>query len=400
VAIPVRDWNDNSVPDVHPERADDSTSQVLRACALSLHSSIPSPKRFRQCEFSPLASCYVRRAAVWLCAICFVLKALQLGAAGEVEMTWGHTVRVAESGAWSRLAKLTNDTWLLVHTVFPRGQPSHVRILQSTNLCRDWTPMAELREPGRKFDNGNLLVLPSGAVLLAGRSLIEGQSYRLPVFRSTNGGGEWTLLSPIDANEGAAGTLAGHGLWEPQLSLLGDGRLTAVYSSEKHAGFSQIVAQKVSPDQGRTWGDEIRAVEQPGGGKLRPGMPVLTRMANRRFLLVYEVVGLGKGEVHLKTSPDGVNWPAGLGTRIPAHEAGPFALATEGGRIFVTSCANVISFSDDFGKSWRQSDLPPFPLGFKYSWPALYSIRPGEIAATVTSGGIRLRFGGIGSNAE
>ena len=306
--------------------------------------------------------------------------------------SWADTVTVGR-GAWGRMARWTNGSWLLVHTVFQDKEPSRLRILESTNEGRAWRRLAEVVEPGRKFDNGNLLVLPGGAVLLTGRSLIDGQSYRLPVFRSTNGGRDWTRWSNIEANEGPPGTLKGRGLWEPHLALLADGRVTAVYASEKHAGFSQIVAQKVSSDGGATWGAEIRAVAQPGGGKLRPGMPVLTRMGNGQFLLVYEVVGLGRGDVYSKVSRDGVTWAEGLGARIPAHEAGPFVLAADDGRVFVTSCANVLSVSDDFGGSWHRLEPPPFAPGFKYSWPALYQTRDGEIGAIVSSGGIKLRFG-------
>ena len=316
-------------------------------------------------------------------------------------VSWESTVNIGR-GAWGRMARLTNSWWLLVHTVFPSAEPSRLRVLQSTNEGRAWTRLAEVVEPGQKFDNGNLLILPSGEVLLTGRSLIDGESYRLPVYRSTNGGRDWARWSNIDTNEGTPGTLKGRGLWEPHLAWLAHGRVTVVYASEKHSGYSQIVAQKVSPDGGATWGAEIRAVAQPGGGKLRPGMPVLTRMANGQFLLVYEVVGLGRGEVHCKTSRDGVTWTEGLGAHIPAHEAGPFAFAAEDGRVFVTSCANVISVSEDFGGSWRLLEPPPFPMGFKYSWPALYQTRAGEIGAIISTGSVKLRFGKLeaGPNAN
>ena len=307
-------------------------------------------------------------------------------------ISWESTVSVGR-GAWGRMARLTNGSWLLVHTVFPSAEPSRLRLLESTNEGRAWTRLAEVAEPARKFDNGNLLVLPSGEVLLTGRSLIDGESYRLPVYRSVNGGRDWARWSNIDAHEGAPGTLQGRGLWEPHLAGLADGRVTVVYASEKHPGYSQIVAQKVSPDGGATWGAEMRAVAQAGGGKLRPGMPGLTRMANGQFLLVYEVVGRGRGEVHFKVSRDGVRWPEGLGTRIPAHEAGPFVLAAEDGRVFVTSCANVLSVSEDFGGSWRLLEPPPFPLGFQYSWPALYQTRAGELGAIISAGSVKLRIG-------
>lgn len=329
----------------------------------------------------------------------FLIYGLAACGADSNLVSWSEPVSIAR-GAWGRMARLSNGSWLLVHTMFPKGALSYLRVLHSTDAARTWTRLAEVVEAGRKLDNGNLLALPNGEVLLTGRSLIDGESYQLPVFRSANGGNDWTRLSNIDANEGSPGTLKGRGLWEPHLALLRDGRVTVMYSSEKHAGYSQIVAQKVSPDRGVSWGPEIRAVAEPGGGKLRPGMPVLAHLTNGESLLVYEVVGLGRGDVYCKLSRDGITWTDGLGQRIPAQEAGPFVLATDEGRVFVTSCANVLSVSDDAGHSWRRSDPPPFPIGFKYSWPALYQTGPEEIAAMISGAGIKLRFGRSPSAAK
>jgi hypothetical protein len=69
------------------------------------------------------------------------------------------------------------------------------------------------------MDNGELIQLPGREILLTGRSLIKGQSYRLPVCRSSDGGRSWTAFSNIDSNEGYPGSLKQRGLWEPHFSL-------------------------------------------------------------------------------------------------------------------------------------------------------------------------------------
>lgn len=307
-------------------------------------------------------------------------------------IAWGASVTIS-SGGWGRLEHRGDGEWLAVTTHFPAGESSKLRVYQGGRYGRSWTRIAELAEPGRKLDNGNLVLLEEGTVLLTGRSLIDGASYRLPVYRSRDGGRTWTHLSTIDSNEGAPGTLNGKGLWEPYLHVLEDGRLSAFYSSEKHDGYSQVVSEKVSSDGGASWGREIWAAAQPGGGGLRPGMPVAARLADGRRILVYEVVGLGNADVHAKISHDGVSWEEGLGVRIPGQHCGPYVAAVGDGRLFVSSCENVISMSEDLGESWVRVDPPAWDLGFAFSWPAVYEIRDGELGAVVTAGGVKVRFG-------
>lgn len=259
------------------------------------------------------------------------------------------------------------------------------------NLCRDWIPVARVSEPGRLVDNGHLLLRSDGTFLLAARSLVAGESYQLPVYASTNEGRTWERWSSIDAVEGPVAQQK-RGLWEPFLFPLPDGRLSAIYSSEKYEGYSQVLSQKSSPDGGRTWGPERRIVESPGGGHLRPGMGVVTRMHGGRFLLVYEVVGMGRGRVHLKVSEDGEQWPLGLGTPIQHHEAAPWVVTLQDGRLLLTSCRNTLSISSDEGRSWQPVGGEPWPVRFQYTWPALYEIDPNTLLVSRSEGPVRLYF--------
>jgi hypothetical protein len=313
-------------------------------------------------------------------------------AANTGPVSWGEPVMIAR-GAWGRMTPSARGDWLCVVTRFATNRPSGLTIHQSTDGCRTWTMLSEVQEPGRMLDNGNLWLLPDHTLLLTGRSLIEGQSYRLPVYHSIDAGRSWARLSNIDANEGAPGTLPNRGLWEPHLFLLASGKLSVIYSNEKHAGYSQILSQRVSPDQGAHWGDEIRIVEQPDGGSLRPGMGVPARMANGEFILVYEVVGIGNGDVHFKVSDNGVDWPGGLGTRIDGQHCGPFVISLADGRLLVTSCENQLELSEDFGLSWQPVKPPAWDLGFKFSWPSIYELGTNRLAVLATSGDVKMRLG-------
>ena len=290
---------------------------------------------------------------------------------------------------------LTNGNWLCVSTIFPAGTNSYLAIYRSTNTCRTWSLVSQVNENGRTLDNGELVALPNGDVLLTMRSLINGSSYRLPVYRSSNHGTNWTYLSNIDASEGAGAK----GLWEPDFCVLADGRLIVTYSNEKHQSaspsYSQIISEKISLNNGATWGSEISAVAQPGGGSLRPGMSQMARMANGKYILVYEVVGSGNADVYGKISSDGVTWPSGLGTRIPCQHCGPFVTALPDGRVFITSCENEVSYSEDFGETWQKIDPPAWNLGYAFSWPAVYATKTNELAVMAVAPNLKLRFGAL-----
>jgi hypothetical protein len=320
-------------------------------------------------------------------------------AAPPAQMQWSAPHMVARGG-WGRMIRLTNGDWLAVSTRFQPGQ-STLQLWLSKDTARSWTAVGEVAEPGRLLDNGELIQLGDSSLLLTGRSLVAGESYRLPVYRSQDGGKNWTLLSTIDSNEGAPRTLEGRGLWEPHFYQLADRRLAVAYANEKHAadqpGFSQVCSFKISADNGKSWGKEQILAAQPQGGKLRPGMPVVERMKDGRFIAVYEVVGVGDADVFFKRSPDGIAWPAGLGTKIPGHHAGPWVTRLQSGRLLLTSCSNTLSYSDDCGDSWHPIRPPAWEVGAgkNFTWPAIYQTGKDEVAVMVSWHGVKLRFGGI-----
>ena len=122
-------------------------------------------------------------------------------------------------------------------------------------------------------------------------------------------------------------------------------------------------------------------------------MPVVTRMRDGRCVEVSEIVGRGNADVYLKTSEDGIHWPDGLGDPIPSQHAGPWVTSLSDGRLVVSSCANEISTSDDYGRTWQLTSPPAWDIGFTLSFPAIYQTGPREIAVMNTQRGVNLRFG-------
>lgn len=315
------------------------------------------------------------------------------------EVTWTGTATVdAEKAGWGRLARLPDGRWLAVTTRYPGGETTTLQLSVSSDNARTWKPLSRVAEPKRKLDNGELFVLSDGRVLLAMRSLIDRVSYRLNVYASDDQGASWSFLSTITRNESPAGR-KDRGVWEPVFTRLDDGTLSVVYADETRAdetpSFNQVVSQQLSKDGGRTWSPAVTIASQPGGGKLRPGMPVMTRRPDGGFLMVLETCGDDpQCPVSYKTSEDGRSWPAGLGTPMADQRCGPHVMSTTGGTMFVTSCFNEVSASEDGGNTWTTVKPPAWPLGFRHSWPAVVQFGPQEIGVVnVVDGSVQIRFG-------
>jgi len=337
------------------------------------------------------------------------MLALLLAAAAPAmatDVTWTGTATVdAAKAGWGRLARLPDGRWLAVTTRYPGGDTTTLQLSVSSDNARTWSPLSRVAEPKRKLDNGELFVLPDGRVLLAMRSLIDGVSYRLNVYTSDDQGANWRFLSTITRNENPAGR-KDRGVWEPVFTRLDDGTLSVVYADETRAdetpSFNQVVSQQLSSDGGRTWSPAVTIASQAGGGKLRPGMPVMARRPDGGFLMVLETCGEdSQCPVSYKTSPDGRTWPEGLGTPMADQRCGPHVMTTRSGTMFVTSCFNEVSASEDGGNTWKTVKPPAWPLGFRHSWPAVVEFGPNEIGVVnVVDGSVQIRFGAYGQGAD
>ncbi len=174
---------------------------------------------------------------------------------------------------------------------------------------------------------------PAGTIFCSGNSIPDDRSAtELLVYYSTDGGKSWEFLSSIVKGGRAIydPELAETPVWEPFLGLDNSGRLVAYYSDERYhdEGYNQLLAHKVSEDGGKTWGDDVFDVAVPDG-KTRPGMSVITRLPNGKYMLIFEIVGREGYPVHYKLSSDGLDWgdPEDLGTRIE-NEEGHFLRST------------------------------------------------------------------------
>jgi len=269
---------------------------------------------------------------------------------------------------YARMLVLKNGSWLAGYTIarnngyskMTRGGGLELQISLSDDHGMNWKEIAVISDPGRDLDNTQMIQLKDGSILLACRTVRWQESYILPVYKSVDMGVSWERYSIIDSTSGKPGSLGNpdKGIYEPHFYLLDDGRLSVMYANEKHVtehpSYSQIISQRISDDNGKTWGEEIWVTFEKDHPNSRPGMPVWTKMKNGKYIVVYEICGPEKCNVYYKLSENGIDWPEGLGTQIPDQNGGPFILSLADGHLLVTSNAGNVSVSSDYGVNWSE----------------------------------------------
>lgn len=173
--------------------------------------------------------------------------------------------------------------------------------------------------------------MPAGTILAAGNSIPKDWTKtKIDLYKSTDGGSTWSFLSSLAL--GGKPEIYEDAVWEPFLLLDGNGDLVCYYSDErkKSEGYNQLLLHRVSKD-GIHWGPEVYDVAVPDG-VTRPGMAVVSRLANGSYMMTYEVMdgpGMPNCPMYYKLSPDGLDWgdPSDLGSRVQTQD-GQFLGAT------------------------------------------------------------------------
>lgn len=171
--------------------------------------------------------------------------------------------------------------------------------------------------------------LKQGTLLLAANATRNDEQGRvveedLQLYASTDQGKTWRYRGSIVHGGGHPEDKDNHGVWEPNIHILDDGRMIAYYSSEQHKqeGFNQILAHKLSSDGGKTWGKEVMDVAIPGGVE-RPGMAVVAHLSNGRYVMTYEDIdGPNNGQVYMKFSADGLHFGDPADHGVPVQTEG------------------------------------------------------------------------------
>ncbi len=168
-----------------------------------------------------------------------------------------------------------------------------------TGTNSEWNPfLFELEKDCGKYKKGT--------IILAGCSIDpehKKESY-IRLYFSTDGG--YTFDQGVVV---ASGGGLEEGVWEPFLLQLDDGRLVCYYSDDSDPEYSQKIVYKVSEDA-ENWGETVDVVATEFFEE-RPGMPVVTRLGDGRYFMVYEVFdkkGISGNPIYARYSSDGLDW--------------------------------------------------------------------------------------------
>jgi hypothetical protein len=217
-------------------------------------------------------------------------------------------------------------------------------IYESTNNGASWSssPIGTVTDTVHGWDlDGPTLYelpqaegsLPAGTLLAAGTAWNRGDytQQAIEVFYSTNGGVTWNYRSSCTSESGQADT-EGHGIWEPEFAVAGNGDLVCYFSDERPSsnGYNQVLADVVSTDGGLTWGSEVYDVAVQDNVQ-RPGMTTVVKLPNGTYGMTFEDCKAGYDpdeacSVYFKTSSDGENWSPvdSLGTLVETADGRHF----------------------------------------------------------------------------
>lgn len=148
--------------------------------------------------------------------------------------------------------------------------------------------------------------MPAGTVILGSDSMNSvGEWNRgyIVLYRSYDAGETWEAFTTVAETVKNGGEF---GVWEPNFVCTEDGTLIVYYADDASVPHSQKLVYKYTKD-GVTWSEAVNTVAVNNHG-LRPGMPVVTKMGNGQYMMIYEIVGLPGNPVYYKISKDPLNW--------------------------------------------------------------------------------------------
>ncbi|MFT4259093.1 RICIN domain-containing protein [Microbacterium sp.] len=218
---------------------------------------------------------------------------------------------------YPRAITLQNGTMLASFEQYTNGTPV-LPIFRSTDKGRTWTRISSVRDTvngwGLRYQP-QLFQLPSaignypaGTIIAAGNSIPNDLSEtKLDVYASTDGGYTWSFVSSI-ARGGVA--LPNNGetpVWEP-FFVFANGKLSAFYSDQRDPAYGQKIVHQTTSDL-TTWGAVVNDVTNSRYSD-RPGMPVITKLPDGRYMMTYENGGAAEGyfSVYYKFSTDIESW--------------------------------------------------------------------------------------------
>lgn len=205
----------------------------------------------------------------------------------------------------------------LIATVLSVPVDYKVKVFSSKDHGKSFQQVGTIDDPEfapKKTSSPSLFRLPKAVGKLAAGTLIVGLDVdtkkcdtcrsKIKIYQSGDNGRSWSFVSV------AVQAANSEGLWEPDFSMAADGALVMHYADETSDCCSQKLVRRRTYD-GVKWIDHSNTVALMATRKLRPGMPVVSKLANGSYLMTYEVCGQVEAlncESHFRTSADGWNY--------------------------------------------------------------------------------------------
>ncbi|NML07800.1 exo-alpha-sialidase [Sphingomonas sp. G-3-2-10] len=213
----------------------------------------------------------------------------------------------------------------LIASVLSYQGDDHVKIFSSVNNGVSFTQVGTIADPEfqtLKSSSPSLFRVPQTVGSLNAGDLILGiavdthptntnRRTKINIYRSTDDGRTWAFLSVAVRSANAGG------LWEPDFSMGTDGAIVMHYADESSDCCSQKLVRRRTYD-GINWVDHTNTVAldtniNGPNYSLRPGMSVVSNLANGTRFMTYEICGPGAAyscSTYYKTSTDGWNYGA------------------------------------------------------------------------------------------
>ncbi len=280
-------------------------------------------------------------SCVLFAIVFFCLTALPSYAATTIEEKYSTRIAVSDDDWWDRgvqygrLLVLDNQTdekdnvLLATHCELNAGLTDYAPgypIYRSSDNGKSWeiiTRVSDTLTGANSEWNPTLFELstpcgnhPAGTIILAACSIDpeHNKDSHIRLYFSVDGG--YTFDQGVVV--ASAGGLD-DGVWEPFLLQLDDGSLVCFYSDDSDPEHSQKIVYKQSMD-GVNWGEAVTVVASDIPGE-RPGMPVVTRLGDGSYFMVYEIADktdVDGQPIFCRYSKDGLDWgkPTILGEEV------------------------------------------------------------------------------------
>lgn len=249
--------------------------------------------------------------------------------------TYAKIIVLAHNGTANGQQLVTFDQLVLENGV--QVYPIH----RSTNNGTNWNRVSQII-PSNDFPGWTRTAQPflyelpqstgglaAGTILFSGMIMPADRSAsRLVLYKSTDRGTTWSLISTIDQGGPAvydpSPSSTTTTVWEPSIIVDGQGGLAVYYSDERQKanGVLQAISYRRSTNGGASWGPLVN-VSAPPNQSDRPGMITVTKLPDGRYMASFEVVNrpsqsLNTAPVYVKFSPDGLAWgpESSIGTAV------------------------------------------------------------------------------------